>query len=62
MELYDEQRTPISYLGIEKQQQRVLVLAQDIRALRDTAKTVVRELVQPLEQAVTPALYRRGMP
>ena len=49
MELYDEQGTPVGYLGIEKTQEYALI-AQDIQRLRETAETVLAAIVKPLEQ------------
>ena len=49
MELYDEQGTPIGYLGIEKTQEHGFA-KQDIQRLRKTAEAVITALVKPLEQ------------
>lgn len=49
MELYDEQGTPVGYLGIENTQEHVFA-EQEIQRLRETVEAVITALVKPLEQ------------
>lgn len=50
MELYDEQGTPVGYLGIEKIQANAFA-EQDLQVFRRTAEVLAGTLAKPLEQA-----------